>query len=247
MWGSSGSNVYAVGSRGWTYGYQCPFSDRYVIYHYDGAEWKRIRVGRFLRFLNDVWVAKNGEVFAVGAFADPDEPTDWVVHFDGHAWSEGSVVGPGWYLHQVWGTSARSVYMTGKRNYAVDRSPGLFHFDGTNWSIVNVGFPQIREFAGMHGVSASEIYLAVNTGQEAENRTVVLRFDGDTWTDTGFQADGGGGVWAVGPDDVYATALVQDSVRLWHYNGVNWGDVTGTHPGAGGAMWGVQLDDRKDR
>jgi hypothetical protein len=139
IWGADGSDVYIVGNRDQTPG--VALGNRYVIYHYTGKTWQRARVGLKYQFLYDVWVASTGEVFAVGYFDDPIEPTNWTVHFDGQTWSEGPVVDGSWLFFDVWGTSAHDVYSIGQSG----ETYRLFHFDGVDWSAQEVTVPGTRK------------------------------------------------------------------------------------------------------
>jgi hypothetical protein len=245
IWGADGSDIYAVGNRWWSPQPQYIFDERYVAYHFDGVGWDRIRVGQRYRYLHDVWVSDNGKVFAVGVFAEPEHPADWVVQFDGDTWSEGSVVGPDWGLYWVWGTSPQNVYATGVYGGYEDDRDGLFHFNGQTWSALEVGLPGISELWDVDGASASEIYMIAMTGTLPDTTMHVLRGDGTTWQDTGLQVGGPEGwLFVVGSNDVYATAGWPYDGRLWHYDGTAWTDVSGWHMGVTGPMWGVQLDDR---
>ena len=66
MWGSSGSNVFAVGDSG-------------TILHYDGSSWSAMSSGT-TNYLYGVWGSSGSDVFAVG-----DAGT--ILHYDGSSWS----------------------------------------------------------------------------------------------------------------------------------------------------------------
>ena len=66
MWGSSGSNVFAVGTGG-------------TILHYDGSSWSAMSSGT-TRSLYGVWGSSGNDVFAVGNGGT-------ILHYDGSSWS----------------------------------------------------------------------------------------------------------------------------------------------------------------
>jgi len=68
LWGSSSSDVFAVGSHG-------------VIYHYDGSAWAGMD-GGLAHWLYDVWGSAGDDVFAVGGVG----PEGVILHYDGDRW-----------------------------------------------------------------------------------------------------------------------------------------------------------------
>ena len=65
MWGSSGSDVFAVGVYG-------------TILHYDGSSWSAMSSGTSADS-HGVWGSTGSDVFAVG--------NGTILHYDGSAWS----------------------------------------------------------------------------------------------------------------------------------------------------------------
>jgi hypothetical protein len=91
VWGSNGSDVFAVGSNG-------------TILHYDGTAWSPMSNGTTER-LRGVWGSGASDIFAVG-----DDGT--IMHYDGVTWSamsSGTTVG----LNAVWGSSGSEVFAVG--------------------------------------------------------------------------------------------------------------------------------------
>ena len=66
VWGSSGSDVFAVGDYG-------------TIVHYDGMTWSPMSSGTY-NHLRGVWGSSGSDVFAVGDYGT-------ILHYDGAAWS----------------------------------------------------------------------------------------------------------------------------------------------------------------
>jgi hypothetical protein len=120
VWGSSSSNVYAVGSQ-WT------------ILHYDGIEWSQIESGLYSDTGNDmgerspesgfwsVWGSSANDIYAVGSSITR---RGVALHFDGDYWSEIALSDNNRdYYHCVWGTSGKNVFILG----ALGR---VYHYNG---------------------------------------------------------------------------------------------------------------------
>src|SRR5512136_2582018 len=74
VWGSSSSDIFAVGSLG-------------KIVHYDGSSWQSMSSGTGHLF-RGVWGTSSSDVFAVGSVGT-------ILHYDGNTWSSmsaGSVI-----------------------------------------------------------------------------------------------------------------------------------------------------------
>ncbi|MFC2009669.1 hypothetical protein ACFLT3_01935, partial [Chloroflexota bacterium] len=91
IWGSSSSDVFAVGYEG-------------TILHYDGSEWSEMSSGT-TEHLQAVWGSSSSDVFAVGY-----EGT--ILHYDGSSWSA-MTSGTTRALKAVWGSSPSDVFAVG--------------------------------------------------------------------------------------------------------------------------------------
>ncbi len=115
VWGSSGNDVYAVGSGG-------------AILHYDGVEWSLIKTSHYL---NRVWGSGPNDVFAVGGRdSGTGDSFATILHYDGTSWSEMDIEG-GRSLNGVWGSSPNDVYAV---ESAMGVSGVVWHYDGITWS-----------------------------------------------------------------------------------------------------------------
>jgi len=110
VWGSSSSDVFAVGDGG-------------TILHYNGDSWSSMASGTTHR-LYDVWSSSSSDVFAVG-------DGGIILHYNGTAWSSMSS-GTTYHLHDVWGGSASDVFAVG--DYGT-----ILHYNGDSWSSVGSG------------------------------------------------------------------------------------------------------------
>lgn len=179
IWGTSATNVYAVGRQREGHG---------RIFHFDGISWTT---------LPEIW---EKSLLAVGGrgpndvFASMED--GGLLHFDGTAWTQVVVedefelhslwvgedegfavgangkikrlVGDSWvdmesgtqeYLSAVWGTGEGTAV-------AVGRDGVILHFDGKTWSVINTSYDET--FNGVWGVPGGDIYTVGEFG-------VVLR------------------------------------------------------------------------
>ena len=113
VWGSSESDVYAVGYYGDGNG---------AILHYDGKIWSPITSGT-TKSLYGIWGSSGSNIFSVGE-------TGTILHFDGSTWSS-MESGTDIDLIGVWGSSAKNVFVAGydERSY----TGIILHYNGRNW------------------------------------------------------------------------------------------------------------------
>jgi hypothetical protein len=110
VWGSSGSDVFAVGESG-------------TILHYDGSSWSSMTSGTS-DSLDGVWGGSGSDVFAMGSGGT-------ILHYDGSSWSS-MTSGTSLSLGGVWGSSGSDVF-------AVGGNGTILHYDGSSWSSMTSG------------------------------------------------------------------------------------------------------------
>ena len=109
VWGTSASNVYAVGDSG-------------IVLHYDGVDWSlasTLTDGR----LTDVWASSPSDVYVTSS-------NDTIYHWNGASWQVAYLPAGGNYFTSVWGSSASDVYVA-----TLDGA--VVHFDGLDWEWIN--------------------------------------------------------------------------------------------------------------
>jgi hypothetical protein len=115
IWGSSASDVFAVGAGGW-------------VVHYDGKTWTPTMVDTF----KSVWGSGPHDVWAAGP--------NGVNHYDGMNWVQ-STTGP---YESVWGSGPSDVFAVGSGPMIMP-VPFVSHWDGSTWtrnlSVLQSGFP----------------------------------------------------------------------------------------------------------
>jgi RHS repeat-associated protein len=137
VWGSSGTDVYAVGGR---------FFDQYsqtgAVMHYDGSSWTQVCSNGYGRY-RAVWGSSSSNVFAVGEKG--------AIHrFDGDTWIN-CQTDPGW--DAAWNVeNFQGVWGSGPTRVMVCGGASVLLFDGTAWSAM----------AGPAAGSAGHIYRMHN-------------------------------------------------------------------------------------
>jgi photosystem II stability/assembly factor-like uncharacterized protein len=239
VWGTSPTNVYAVGSNS-------PFYQ--PILHYDGRTWLEIDTGS-TEGLFDIWGLSEDYVFAVG-----DNGT--ILHYDGNTWSAMSS-GSNEDLYGVWGSSQNDVFAVGDNGtilhyngntwsamssgnsedlfsiwgssrdnvFAVGTNGTILNFKGMAWSQMNSGTTE--RLLGVWGATATDIFTVGSSG-------TILRYDGLSWTskDSGITADLED-IWGVSAIDVF---VVGDGGLILHYDG---NTLTTMDTGTTEKMWSV--------
>jgi len=119
IWGTSVSNVYAVGDKGeiWHCGSSCT--------SYSGSGWKKL-ISPTKNNLQAIWGADSKNIFAVGLGGT-------ILKYDGTSWKK-MKTNTYTYFYGVWGTSAKDVWAVGHPIFKKDEA--IFHYNGTSWTKV---------------------------------------------------------------------------------------------------------------
>lgn len=134
VWGSSVTNVFAVGDSG-------------VVLRYNGTAWSRMTTGT-TDGLTDVWGSGASDVYATTV-------TGRLLRFNGSAWSFVAGVQAAGALRSVWGSAANNVY-------AVGDGGAVYRYNGTAWSRVRL--PTRDALYAVWGSGASNVYAAGSAG-----------------------------------------------------------------------------------
>jgi hypothetical protein len=167
VWGSSASDVYAVGEDGTTL-------------HYDGGQWLGVDYGfSIYDDLWAVWGTSASDVFVAG-----DSGT--VLHYDGARWAELNTR-LGVDLRDIWGTSASNVIAAGAEDATVA------HYDGLNWYAVGRTYSRMR---GVWGSSPADVFAVGDNNAILHFAGQTCDFDIDPRSAT-FPNSGGTSTFAV--------------------------------------------------
>ncbi|UCF04880.1 MAG: hypothetical protein JSV33_13295 [bacterium] len=153
LWGTSDSNVYAVGSEG-------------AILHYDGSSWTEVAyAGKPSVALRRIWGVANDTIFVVGDYRH-------IIRYNGTTWTVSQYpatdeVPADAHFRDVWGTSGSNVYIVGSQGVTL-------HYDGSDWDEMPnpVGTTLLT---GVWG-SSPDVVLACGA-----NGTFLLKTPGEDW------------------------------------------------------------------
>jgi len=241
IWGSSGSDVFAVGEYG-------------TIYHYDGTSWSFMTSGSNEGLIG-VWGSSASDVFAVGY-------SGTILHYDGTTWSP-MTSGTTQDLRAVWGTSPSNVFAVGGWWDGANNHGIILYYDGDSWSVITsdltyqlegiwgssdsniiaVGsFGNIIRYngsswapmssgttntlVGVWGTSTTNVYAVGING-------TIISYNGSAWSPMNSgTTDILMGVWGTSATNVYAVGGGNNGTIL-QYNGTTW-ETMSAHPDG---MW----------
>ncbi|MBM4395265.1 MAG: hypothetical protein FJ087_06200 [Deltaproteobacteria bacterium] len=159
-----------------------------AVAHWDGEAWS-VESGVPVGFIRSIWVARNGDVWAVG---DDRESGGYgvVARREGGVWR--SPLASDERLMGVWGSGPTDVWVIGESH--------VLHWDGHGWSVAVTG-PGSRNLYGIWGFGPEDVWLlgmkwhdgVLGTGQ-------ILHWDGSYWKRErlGVGAYGSEGPYAIG-------------------------------------------------
>ena len=178
--GTGPGDLWAVGVRDVSVGEEA--TERALILHWDGQEWKRMpaprpaaRLTPFL--LHDVVAISPTNAWAVGAFATKRAHRTVVMHWDGEVWKLVRSANPSAQFQDLSGVAARSVRRVWAVGTYFDANASRMRtlverWDGERFRKVSSGN---RGDSVLHDVAAARHNrFAVGTSGEIRNRTLIL-------------------------------------------------------------------------
>ena len=227
IWGSSGSDVYAVGDNG-------------TMIHYDGSTWSPVEI-KVEATLYSVWGSSAKDVFAVGDIwcSTANNTINCYVtplHYNGNTWSYmPDLLGtPNSNLKGIWGSSGSDIFVVGDRGVVSDQGY-IIHYDGNTWSRMESGAHD--NLTAVWGSSDSDVFAVGDKG-------TILHYDGSSWS---IMSSGTtnrlNAIWGSSGSDVYA---VGGFCTILHYDGNVWSSMSNPFTGSVGwlsAVWGSSAKD----
>jgi uncharacterized membrane protein len=224
IWGSSGSDLAAVGSDG-------------KIMHYDGTSWTE-KPSHTTNQLHSIWGFSANEMYAVGERGT-------ILKYNGTSWSKMPLTQPN-TLYHIWGDATDNMYAVGESGLILNydgnswtemRSPtfnDLFWIWGDNqnnmfivgaagtilsyidnkW--ISMTSPVANDLVTIWGISGSSLYAAGSGG-------TIIHYDGNQWSD--FMSpirEDIFGIWGSQDNDMYASTIFG---QVYHYDGNTWTKV----------------------
>ena len=254
----SATDVWGVGLQP---GGRCQYQT--LTEHWDGSAWSVVSSPSNTR-VNSVLdavavVPKTNEAWAVGTVGCPaSQSATLVEHWNGSNWSivpspNGGPTGTAFSaLHAVTAIASNNVWAVGlqivTRNNVDTPIPLIEHWNGARWSVVP---PPATARSGLQSISATSAtdVWAVGAGLGGSGATLVLHFNGSTWTATnvptlpntygalfGVEAVSSNDVWTVG--EAYPNSGGNGTMLIDHWNGTTW-KVSPTPPGPPNALSGL--------
>jgi hypothetical protein len=224
VWGTSATNVYAVGVG--------------TIAHWDGAQWSDLLTGPQVPIgFTDVWGSGPDDVFVAGNTGALPSP---MYHWNGQGWLQLSTP-PDFNVGALWGSGPNDVFGVGA---SFTTTPGVFHWDGSRWAKMSTPVPPGGQ--AIWGSGPSDVYVPAGVGR-------LLHWDGAVWSekDTGSSIRITG-LWGSGPRDVLAHGFDGSGPAMLRWDGVAWSQVSMSdrvnpyaHPPSSSThyLWGTSADD----
>lgn len=225
VWGSSGSNVFAVGRYGnilrynggsWASMTKVNNQDLFgvwgssasnvfavgwsgTILHYNGSSWTSM-TSPTSNWIEGVWGSSGTNVFAVGGYGT-------ILRYNGSSWS--SMTSPTTNsLYSVWGSSSSNVF-------AVGYNGTILRYNGSTWSAMSSGTTSFLYH--VWGSSGSDVFAVGSDG-------TILHYNGSSWSSmTSPTTSSLYGLWGSSGSDVFA---VGRDGKILHYNGSFWSFMT---------------------
>lgn len=200
VWGPSSQDVWAVGGQ----------LDAGVAWRKQGGTWRAVEVpeGPLLNWVHGAgarrWIVGNDGRILVNEGGGPFQVVESGVTLD---------------LWGVWAADVDRAWAVGGNVTDRDSEPEpvILEWDGVEWARVTLPpiDREIRSFFKVWGTSADNVFVVGAKG-------VILRYDGDEWTQTSTgAADDFVSLWGTGPDDIVAVGGRQNGM-VARWNGTGW-------------------------
>jgi plastocyanin len=249
------ADVWAVGSH------YDGVNDRPLAEHFDGGQWLTVSVpapGNSAAYLRGVGGSSGIDVWAVGYQITRSGANNTLIeHYDGTSWTIVPSPNPASfasYLSAVVAVAMNDVWTVG---HYLDNS-GVYrtlveHWDGTSWMIVSSPNSGNGDNAlnGIAAASSNNIWAVgyQSSAPGAASSTLVLHFDGTSWTVVPSPNPGGltsslAGVAAMTDGRIWAAGFYYDGTQgrtlLLHGNSSGFETVPGEDfPGEGNVLNGI--------
>ncbi len=240
----------------WAVGYAFRGMTSTFARHFDGTSWSDVATvngpGSVGSSLSGVEANASDDAWAVGASVRPNNVVKTLIeHWDGSAWTR--VQSPnagqpaGGYLSGVGAVAADDVWAVGSFGQDAPSRTLIEHWDGSAWSIVpspNKG-PFPNALSSVTVVASDDVWAVGSWFTKAfVDQTLVLHWDGATWTRIASPSVGKGAndlvsVDALSADDVWAVGSRGLHTLTEHWDGTAWSVSKSPTPGGNADLAGV--------
>lgn len=242
IWGNSGNDIYVFGD---TYGMGEDVTEKFILLHYDGANWNELAYGEgedAIVSCWSMWGSQNGHLYMGSSQGR-------IFHWDGNSFSKMEI---DWeYADEaivagIWGSSENDIWAAGSCDECgetYNRYAVVFHYDGngSTWETVELHSSNTDwQRAGPIWGSNSDEIMAIG---EVGDSFASWAYDGDSWTaiEEDFEADlENQNIWGYSFDDIWAVA---GDFNVAHFDGDGWSVNYTTEDGDWlGHIWGPNPD-----
>ena len=235
VWGSSATDVYAVGENN-------------TIVHFDGIKWSLIEneLSSEIDDLKAVWGFSANDVYVGG-----EGPI--LLNYNGLSWSkltwecpEGISCGGNYSFDYIWGESPTDLFIVGWTGITTIWHK-FNHYDGE--ILTPIASPYSEDYAdykffdvyGLWGSSSTDVYLAAGSYYYG----YIYHYDGEVCslsykTETENENNCFTDVWGSAADDVF---VVGSSGRIYHYDGSTWSPMDSGTQENFFCVWGSSSSD----
>src|SRR5574339_663805 len=245
VWGSSASDVYAVG-----YGNNGSATVP-LLYYNNGSSWSEfglsLPAGWGSGYLYGVWGSGPNDVYAVGSGYSGAAFLPLLYHNNGSTWTATSLPLPAGvtsgYLYGIWGSSTNDVYAVGYGNTGTTTIPLLYHSNGSSWSEAGLPAPSgwnSVNFRGIWGSGTSDVHVAGYGSNGSNLLPLLYHKDSSNWAASTLSLEGGWrsgylyGVWGSTASDVYTVVSGNNGSGLrpllYYNDGSGWSEASPSLP-----------------
>ncbi|OGO31336.1 MAG: hypothetical protein A2136_06415, partial [Chloroflexi bacterium RBG_16_54_11] len=256
LWGVTAfdeNNVWAVGDFNTAGGH-----GQVLLLKWDGSAWAVVPGDN---------TGPDGVQFTLRAASAVSQNDVWSVgtnshalaeHWNGSQWSIVSAPNAGVgdnIINGVSGTSSNDVWEVGYYWFGTENRTLIEHWDGAAWSIVASPneFKRLNALNGVEALYPSDAWAvgAASSGQANDQTTLVLHWDGTSWTIIPSPSPGSGymnelfAVSAISPNDIWAVGGLENTgeyakTLVEHWDGTSWSVIPSANmPGVNNGLYGV--------
>ncbi len=236
LWGSSGSDVYSVGTH-WEYPFfNHPYPTNCVIQHFDGSSWSLLS-RQSPTWVNAVWGRSVDDFYFAGA---ETKSTGAIARFHNQTWR--TEYFPNWDLLNAidGGDPAGDADV-----FAVGDLGSIVRCDGSSCTPLSRRATGSGDLHGVWGSSPTDVFAV---GLESNSpiwlfsdEPIIVHFDGISWSEMPSPAEHElWGIWGSSAADVFA---VGSEGNILHYNGLGWSAMASGTTWDLYGVWGASSSD----
>ena len=263
VWGSSASDVYAVG-----FGYNGS-TIAPLVYQWNGSNWSALSFslpdGVTSGSLSGIWGSGANDIYVVGYGFSQGSIVPLMYHKNIMGWSLSTVSLPAEWssvnFKGMWGSGLSNAYAVGTGVNGGTNRPLVYSKSGSTWSVAGLSLPSGTSsgyLSGIWGASVSDVYAVGYAYSGSTAVPLMYHRDSSTWTETSPGIPGGWssgflyGVWGSGTDDVYAVGSGNNGSILaplvYYKNSTGWTEISPLPPvgwtsGSLFSVWGSGSSD----